>query len=125
MKKMTVLILLMILAVTPAFASDNEGRSDENYFKRVGKMEGRGIMNIVQFPCEITHTTWNEMKKHNWIWPVTFIPRMLMNGVVRGASMGNDILISPFSQIFTNDTSAYTEHFGQPDYACETREESI
>lgn len=124
MKKILTITILVTMLAAPAYAYDT-GRSDDSFLKRWLSVEARGFVNIVSTPFELIRTPVVESRTHKWIWPVSFVPRLISNIFVRAVSGVYDIAFSPFVQPFTNDTTPMTEPLGLPDYAWQFEEGDI
>ena len=116
MKKTILLALFLLLAVQPAWALSPDGRTDMGPLARVGYVLMRGVGNAVGIPFEIPGTFVRESHMHPRLWPITGLPRLFTNAVVRVSSIANDIVFYPFIAPFTNDLSPHTEAFDLPEY---------
>ena len=115
--KKTVLLgtLLFVLSSSLLYAAE-DGRTTHGPLVRPFMVIGRGVMNIVGLPMEIPLTIAREADMHRWVWPVTFVPRLVTNIVIRITSAVNDILIFPWVTPFTNDLSPWTRPMGLSEY---------
>ena len=122
MKKLVMLgVVLSLFAVPAAYAYDT-GRSEDGYFTRCMKIEGRGFLNLLSIPAELVRTPVVEARAHKWVWPVTSVPRFFSNLVSRIVSGAYDIVFSPFIQPFTNEITPLTDPMGLPDYGWQFHE---
>lgn len=115
MRKQITLFLLLLSTTSPVFAYDT-GRTEDGVFRRIAKVEGRGLLNVLGMPAELVRTPVEESRIHSRIWPLTMIPRVLTNILVRSVSAAYDIVSAPFVQPFTDDTSPLTDAMGLPVY---------
>ena len=77
---------------------------------------GRGLMNVAGLPMEIPLTLAREGEMRRWLWPASFLPRLVTHIVIRSASAVNDIFFFPFVAPFTDDLSPWTGPMGLPEY---------
>ena len=116
MKKYAAFLIAVLMTAGPAYGYDTGRRSDRNVFQRIAVAEGRGILNVVGMPLELVRTPIAEAKRHKWIWPVSFVPRLITNIIGRSTSAVYDIAFSPIIYPFSNDTTPLTDPMGLPDY---------
>jgi opacity protein-like surface antigen len=116
MKKIIMILSLVVLIAPAAFAADVDGRTGSGTLGRAGNAFGRGLLNVVGFPFEISSTMIRETETHSWLWPITGLPRLGNNIFVRAASTVNDLFFLPLSAPFSNDVSPLTEPMGLPEY---------
>ncbi|MBI3306610.1 MAG: hypothetical protein HYZ84_02220 [Candidatus Omnitrophica bacterium] len=115
-KKTPVLVAFLLLVSLPAGLAGVDGHTDQGVGAREGMVIGRGLGNIMTLPFEIVSTLKSENEMHPKVWPITFIPRVVTNIIVRAVSAVNDIVFYPWIVPFTDDISPMTESFGLPDY---------
>ena len=77
---------------------------------------GRGFGNFAGLPFEILGTAVREHDIHPKLWPVTYLPRLATNVLIRVASVVNDIFFLPWIASRADDLSPWTEPMGLPDY---------
>ena len=116
------LYLILSLAVCPELFAYDTGHSEDGVFKRIAKIEMRGLLNIIGLPAELIRTPIEESRVHKKVWPVTMFPRILTNIFTRAVSGIYDAAFAPFVQPFSNDTSPLTDGLGLPDYPWQIRE---
>lgn len=107
--------MLFLLLASPAWAYDT-GRTEDGVLKRIAHVEGRGFLNLLGMPAELVRTPVEEARVHSRLWPVTFLPRAVTNIFIRSVSGVYDILLAPFVQPFTDDTSPLTDSMGLTEY---------
>ena len=116
------LIFLMVAMSPETAAADGgkavvaNGRSEHGPLVRIAKVEGRGLLNIVGLPAEIFRTGVEEARHHHWLWPFTYVPRLLTYTIIRVTSAAYDIVFMPFVAPFTADLSPLTEPMDLPEY---------
>ena len=115
MKRMVLFLVLFLSCVSLAQAGE-DGRTSKGAWAREGIVLGRGVLNILGMPFELIRTPAVEPSTHQWLWPITSIPRSITNVIARATSGVNDLLIYPFVVPFTNDISPLTEPMGLPEY---------
>jgi hypothetical protein len=111
-----ILIALLFLGVSPLFAAETVKK--ESLLKQIGSIEKRGLVNLVTSPGEAVNAFKVEKKDHPKAWPATYVPRFLMNTVVRVASSVNDFIVLP-CYVAWSDSTPLTRHFDLPDYVWE------
>ena len=84
----------------------------ENSFQVIG----RGVLNAVALPLEVSSSLARETQIHSRLWPFSYVPRMVNNIFYRGASATHDIFLLPWYAPFTADTKPWTRGMGLPDY---------
>jgi hypothetical protein len=110
-------LLLLLACITSASAE----AAYEAYHPKIEKENSaevfiRGTTNAALLPVETLSTLSREARDHNWLWPITYMPRMINNIIYRAASATNDILFMPFIAPFSDDTQPLTEGMGLPRY---------
>ncbi len=116
MKKTAALIIVSFLILSPVYASGEDGYSTRGPLVRAAGVEGRGILNLAGLLFEIPRTWAEETKLHSRLWPVTYVPRLLTNILIRGTSAIYDVFLKPWPALFTEDLSPLTEPMGLPEY---------
>ncbi len=118
MKKTILPMLLLILTVSPLYASA-DGRVKQGPGSRSLRVIGRGLANLVALPLEISSTVVREREMHPKTWPAyaAFPGRIFTNLAVRSASVVNDVVALPWAALFTDDLSPLSEGMGLPEYA--------
>jgi hypothetical protein len=116
---------LLVACAQPCRAAYEDGRTDHGVLMRLLIVEGRGLANAVALPLEIPRTVVQEHRYHRWLWPATFIPRMLTNIFMRATSAVNDVAFFPWILPFTDDISPLTEGVGLPEYPWNFDEEDF
>ena len=116
MRKTIFILSFLFVAAQPAWALSEDGRTDKGPVARVGYVMMRGLAGAAGSPFEISGTLRREYRTHPHLWPVTWIPRLGTNLLIRIASIVNDVGIFPFVAPFTNDLSPFTEAFDLPEY---------
>ena len=104
MKKKAFVLLLLIVTAHPAWAAalDQDGHTTMPPLERSGYVFVRGLGNLIGFPFEIPGSMVREHRTHNYVWPVTWIPRFVIHGMVRISSIVNDVAVQPFVAPFTD-----------------------
>lgn len=125
MKRFVLMLLLCLTVASPLYADYADGRSERGPLGRVMEVEGRGLLNAVGLPFEITGTFVSEVRTHHWLFPATYPPRVLQNFILRTASIINDIFIYPWIALGTDDISPWTEPMGLPEYPWQPRHDSF
>ncbi|HLD50085.1 MAG TPA: hypothetical protein VJC08_02690 [bacterium] len=116
MKKTVLIFSFLLLVARPAWALSTDGRTDRKPMARVGYVMMRGVGGAVGLPFEISGTFAREYRAHPRLWPITWVPRLINNLVIRTASSATDMAVFPFAAPFTNDLSPSTEVFDLPEY---------
>ena len=119
MKKTIISGLIGLFVVTPLLEASVDGRTDHSPYVRPLIVTTRGVVNVVEMPCEIWQTARREKEIHSRLWPVTYLPRLIGNIFLRASSAVNDGLFFPWITPFTDDLSPWTEPFGLPEYPCQ------
>lgn len=112
-KRMTILLLLLM---TPSAFAYDTGHTEDGVFRRIAKIEGRAVLNLLGMPAELVRTPVEEARIHPRIWPLTMLPRTVTNIFIRSVSAVYDLVLTPFVQPFTDDTSPLTDAMGLPVY---------
>lgn len=84
--------------------------------KRIFKVFGRGLINAVTIPLEITRTFSDEKEKHPRAWPLSYLPKLTGNLMIRGISAVHDAALYPFYINFKDDSQPFTRSGNLPDY---------
>lgn len=100
----------------PLAYAGQDGRTVKGVWAREGIVLGRGLLNLVGLPAEIVYTPVRETKIHPKAWPVTFLPRFIMNVGSRAGSAAYDIVCYPWMAPHTDDLSPLTEFMDLPAY---------
>ena len=116
MKKTAFIFLFLLVAAQSAWALSTDGRTDKKPMARVGYVMMRGLGGAAGLPFEISGTLAREYRMHPRLWPITWVPRLVNNLLIRTASIVNDIVVYPFVAPFTNDLSPFTEAFDLPEF---------
>lgn len=114
-RSLLLLIVLFFAFANPARAAYEEYKI-ENKTDNPAKVFGRGLLNLVGLPLEISSTTVREVQMHPRLWPVTFLPRTVMNIFNRTVSGIHDLMIHPWYAAWSDDTSPWTDGLGLPRY---------
>lgn len=117
MRRFIALFLLVIIAATPLVYAGQDGRAEKGVWGREAAVLGRGLLNIVSAPAELIYTPARETDIYPKAWPVTFLPRFIMNAVTRLSSAAYDIVCYPWIVPFTDDLSPLTDYYDLPTYA--------
>jgi hypothetical protein len=117
-KALSLLSLFFLLTAAAPVQVTQEGRSTKNGFQRSTYVFGRGVVNALASPAEIWRTYKVERLWHPKLWPVTYLPRLILHNYwMRIASAGYDIAIFPLFVVpFTNDIRPMSRYFDIPDY---------
>ncbi len=116
MKKTALIFSFLLMLARPAWALSTDGRTEMKPVARVGYVMMRGIGGAAGIPFELSGTLARETRMHSRLWPITWVPRLANNLIIRTASIANDIAIYPFAAPFTNDLSPSTEAFDLPEF---------
>ena len=119
MKKILFMMAILLLFCHPPRASSQEsadGRTTRGPLARVAYVEWRGWANALGAFFEVPRTAILETDIHRKAWPVTMLPRMVVNILCRLGSGITDIAVHPFVVPFTDDISPLTESFGLSEY---------
>jgi len=118
------LAIIMSFMANPLFAYDTH-RTDKGAFRRILSAEKRGVLNLISIPLELVRTPVVEARIHKRAWPLTLLPRLFTNIMIRTASSVQDIVFSPVFLSFSNDMTPLTSPLGLPDYAWEFRDADL
>ena len=116
MKKILFLLFLIFLPTVSLYALGNEQFSHRGPLGRMGVVEARGLINVVTSPLELIGTAVREPKFHSRLWPVTVLPRIGLNVVLRLISGANDAFFFVWVVPFTDDITPLTNDMGLPEY---------
>lgn len=116
MKKISFLVFLLLLPALSLYAQGDEQFSHRGPLGRMGVVEARGLINVVTTPLELIGTAIREPKIQPKWWPVTILPRMGLNFVLRVVSGVNDALFFVWVVPFTDDITPLTDDMGLPEY---------
>ena len=125
MKKFFILSAILFGLIVHVPLAHATQHSDAGTFKKIMIVEGRGLLNAISIPWELVASMRFEMRQHPRAWPVTYLPRLLLNFAGRFNSALLDMAFMPFVVPSTDDITPFTEQMGLPDYAWQTIEEEF
>ena len=116
MEKKVTWILLVFLSLGASSLFATEPVKEQNAFKEIASIEGRGVLNFATTPAEFGYTFNAERKAHPKAWPATYIPRLMTNILTRVGSSVYDIAVLPWYARTAKDDMPLTRRFDLPDY---------
>lgn len=116
-RKSAAAFFILILSIHPVSGwSQTEGKTSMAPAMRPLVVMMRGAANVLGAPAEIYSTGVREVRMHKWVWPVSYVPRLVTNLFIRAASGVNDFFLAPWVVPYTDDISPITEPMALPAY---------
>lgn len=116
MKKIVTLIIFGFFALGIISLSAAETEKKLTGLQQILEVQKRGILSGLGSPWEFVRTFQSERQWHPKAWPLSYLPRAVLNFITRAVSGVNDVAILPLYVNLDKDPRPITRRFDLPDY---------